>query len=59
MKTGKCKLLDGTIVEYDLVSDHLDAYPNVDKRYLGQGYIVEIDGRLANGNEVLHFWVTG
>jgi hypothetical protein len=59
MKTGKCQLLDKTIAEYDLVSANPNMYPNIDKRYLGQGYIVEIDGKPMKGNELLYFWVTG
>jgi hypothetical protein len=59
MKIGKCKLPDGTIVEYSLVSDCASAYPNIkDKKYLGQGYIIEIDGKPVKGNELLHLWAT-
>jgi hypothetical protein len=40
----KCKLEDGSIVEYDACANERNAYDEKIFRYIGKGYIYEVNG---------------
>jgi len=57
-KTITTCLIGGKEYEYDLCANDKSDYDDVkQKKYLGEGTIYKVNGKVQNGNDrVLHFW---
>ena len=55
----KCKLIDGTICDFDLCASTIDAYDdwNIKIKYVGKGIFYSFDGCVSTDNVQRHFWI--